>query len=522
MLNFLSPRWLLTGVLLNRDARWMRPHAWRFGFLMLLFFGLWTGSQEISRRTAPGLDLLSILTWMSGMGLCFWAVIGVGSVFRDEWLGNNWELLQLTGVSGFDLLLAKLIPTWMTAVSLLVLEIPCFLLCITLGGLTRLHVAAVVWQLGWMFLVTSSLTVLSAAMTRNSWLIVLWAGCLLLGYQWLCWFFELMIIAIVQGGPPTQGVPTFPLANWPTEFRRIFSAAFSGPVIGWTALIHAGTVAWALRSAAKFLKERMTASNDSPPLEETPPEGEVHQSDVPVWRPSGPLPRITGNAIEWKDFHFTLGGNDMLRGKWIMISVGAAVFTLLVLPLLLAASPGGDALPCIFLFVVFLVVAPMASLVHLANRLWVQEIRERTLEGLLILPLSAREIVLAKLRAFARMCVPEAVLYFLQLLVMIVLSHQTGAWHIAQLFVAMLLSIPLVVCTDAAWRLVPTGLSGLGSRTLLAGMTLGAWIFSGLVAGLIDPVAGLIVFAVLVPFLCSAAITIAADALGNPTTELVN
>ena len=42
------------------------------------------------------------------------------------------------------------------------------ILVLTLGGVTRLQVAAVVWQLMWFFLVGSSLTVLAASLSRRT------------------------------------------------------------------------------------------------------------------------------------------------------------------------------------------------------------------------------------------------------------------------------------------------------------------------------------------------------------------
>ena len=138
-----SPRWLLAGVLLNRDARRVHPHLWRGGFLLLLWIAFGGASSGFSYSAAPGLRLLESLGWVSAFGLVALAVLGVGNLFRDEWVGNNWDLLQITGVSGFDLLLAKLVPTWLTALSLLLLEIPCLLLCVTLGGEIKSQVTVI-------------------------------------------------------------------------------------------------------------------------------------------------------------------------------------------------------------------------------------------------------------------------------------------------------------------------------------------------------------------------------------------
>ena len=49
-----AARWLLAGVLLNRDARWIGPHLWRFAFLVLLFLALWSASFDVLRRPRRG------------------------------------------------------------------------------------------------------------------------------------------------------------------------------------------------------------------------------------------------------------------------------------------------------------------------------------------------------------------------------------------------------------------------------------------------------------------------------------
>jgi hypothetical protein len=530
--RFSSARWQLVGVMLNRDARWIGPHLWRFAFLVVLFLGLWSASSSILNRTAPGLEILKSLTSWSAFGLIALATAGVGSLFRDEWLGNNLELVQLTGISGFDLLVAKLIPLWLTGLSLLFLEIPVFLLCVTLGGVTPIQVAAVIGQLLWLFMVASSVTVMTAALFRRPLTIVICALVLFFFYCVATWLFiDLAIIIVTSswtpagGTMPRRGVGGSNVAavNWFAEFDRIFTSGFSGPVLSWPALVHLAAMGVFLYSASRTLKERMSRPREEISVEETAPEGTAHQSLIPVWRPNYRIPTIVGHPIEWKDYHFTLGGDEMMTGKWGLILLGIAFVTIIGVPMVMAADGArGDFGPCLALIMIFAVVAPLANMVHMANRLWLQEIRERTLESLIILPISAKDIIHAKLRTFARMCAPETVLYLAEFGVILAASWLSGAWEMCWTFLGLMLSIPMIVCTDAAWRLIPRTWDGLAPRGLLAGSVLSAWMICIVFSVFGLPVIGLTLLGGLAVVISRLAINIAADALGNRAGELVD
>jgi hypothetical protein len=512
---FSATRWLLAGVLLNRDARSLTPHLWRGAFLVALFLAFWGESHGLSRRAAPGLAMLETLTWVSAVGLLALAVVGVGNVFRDEWLGNNWELLQITGVSGFDLLLAKLIPTWLTAASFLLLEIPCFLLCVTLGGVTPLQVGAVVWQLTLVFLTVSSITVLVASGIHKS-------GSILITVAFLMFAVHIAdlicdrIVSEVLFGSATAG-SKFPRASFVAEFERIFSSGYAGPVFGWPGLFHAATVCGCLVLAVKILRMHMAEPREELSVEETAPEGQAHQTTIPVWRPNYKVPRCEGNAIEWKDYHFTLGGDDMMNGK-SFVTAG----TLFIMSVLLAVTIQGDlrASGLLVLMTILAILGVIGSLAFSAQRLWVQEIREQTLSGLVMLPVDAKDIIHAKLRVLWRMSLPESIMFLVLLLGIAWFSLLEREWIACKFFVGLLISIPMVVCTDAAWRFLPQTWAGFEPRTKLASMNLIAWILSGSVAVFVSPLLGLALLAILVPPICHLAIDIAADWLQNHAGEL--
>lgn len=513
---FSATRWLLAGVLLNRDARSVTPHLWRGAFLIALFLAFWGESHGLSRRAAPGLAMLQTLTFVTAFGMVALAILGVSSLFRDEWLGNNWELLQITGISGFDLLLAKLIPTWLTAASLLLLEIPCFLLCITLGGLTLMQVWAVIWQLVWLFLVVSSIAVMVASEYPKSWIVI--PLCLLAFFFYQCVGLAIDATMLVVFQRKSFAGSDLPCVVFGTEFNRIFTSGFAGPVFSWPALVHLSTSIACLSISSLSVREKMSRSDEERSVEETAPEGQAHQTTIPVWRPNYKVPRCAGNAIEWKDYHFTLGGDEMMNGKWAIFA--CTLFVMGVLGLIAIGNHQGEIISLLVLLIVLAILGVIGSLAFSAQRLWVQELRERTLSGLVMLPVDAKDILHAKLRVLWRTSLPESIMFLVLLLGIAWFSLLAREWIGCSFFVGLLISIPMVVCTDAAWRFLPQTWAGFGPRTKLASMNLIAWGLSGSVAVLVSPLVGLVLLAIVVPPICRASIDIAAGWLQNHAGEL--
>jgi hypothetical protein len=312
--------------------------------------------------------------------------------------------------------------------------------------------------------------------------------------------------------------------NWFAELGRIFSSGFSGPVIGWPALVHFAAIAMILRTAGRTLKSRMATPREELDVEETAPEGAAHHSLIPIWRPNYFVPRIAPHqdAIEWKDYHFTLGGADMMNGKWALAFGAMTMLALIGIPAAISAWAGepNGLFSCLGFLMLITVVGPLANLVYMANRLWMQEIRERTLGSLMLLPMTAKEIIHAKLRTFARMCLPEIILYAVQLAIVAGICAAVRVWAPLCLFLGLLLSIPMIVCTDAAWRLIPRGLTGIRARTGLVLSVMGAWLISLALGCGGTPFIGVILLAGCVPFVCRFAIDIAAEALASHAGEL--
>jgi|GEM_PF-3562626 len=516
-----SPRWQLTGVLLNRDARRLGPHVWRLACLVALWSAFALASSNMLRTAAPGLVILKSLTFVSAVGLVAWAIFGIGSLFRDEWIGNNLDLVQLTGVSAFDLLVAKLIPMWLTAASLLLLEIPCLQLCVTLGGVTPIQVWAVVWQLSWLFLVVSVMTVSLSTRFRSPGVIAVLSVMFAVLYCVVTFVlidlpFKVFAISVLN--QPTGMENSVSAASFPMQFALIFGSRFTGPIINWQSGIHFLLVAGILRLSAWILRHKLSVSRDVPPLEEMSPAGQAHRANLKVWRPSYVVPAITGNAIAWKDYHFTLGGREMQNRKWLLLAISLPVLALVAVMLVMEWAYDWN--PLLALMLVIAVLTPVGSLAFMAQRLWLQEIREQTLEGLVLLPYTGHEILLAKLSVLIKMSLPELVLYLAVLGFLGFCGWREQDWTLFGSVAWLVVSLPMVVCTDAAWRFLPPSWAGFPPRTQLGSMNLSVWIISGCVAYFVSLFAGLLLLALLVTLASRSAIEIGAYWLENHAGEL--
>uniref|UniRef100_A0A7C2P0J3 Uncharacterized protein n=1 Tax=Schlesneria paludicola TaxID=360056 RepID=A0A7C2P0J3_9PLAN len=493
---FSSSRMQLTSVLVRRDARLLRPHITRGLLVLALWFVAWQFADQAWRQAA-GRDLLAALTFYSALGLVLAATLGFTSVFTDDWTASNLDLLRITGLSAFDLILAKSIPHAITAATLIVIQLPFALVCVTLGGVTLVQIAALAVELAVLFLLASGCAVICGVQVSAGGLSPKWArvlAFLLLGFLLFLLGVTDQMLAEVAWAP--RGVPRgaaraavdVPWLNPVSELRRILSSGFRGPPVNWTLLAHAAGTAIAFGIAGASLRSRWhVAGEDNSPTEPQPAELEA----PPLWRPVVPPPRCTGNAIAWKEYYFTLGGDEMMNGKWgLMLFLSPLLLFMLVGPAL-DANIWGFAVLAEFV----VIVGAVGSLNYTARRLWQTEIQERTLWGLAVLPLSAEEILRAKLASLAWVSIPEMIVLSVATLLPLLHGSMAGTALIGGMFA----SLPLVVCTDAGWRFIPASWEGLTARAKLVGVVVATWSLAGLLGGFVHPLAGLATIVLTVP-----------------------
>ncbi len=285
-----------------------------------------------------------------------------------------------------------------------------------------------------------------------------------------------------------------------TECVRVLDSRFVGPIASWPVLPHLLTCAGLLVVTRRWMAwnwERAVDRMPSPSVSEEQPK-----QPQPLWRPALPPPRCSGNPIVWKDYYFLSGGDEMQYGKWLFLLVPLTP-NLVWLWMGLGSSQGLRASGIVFAVIGFFsIFAAIGVITFTAQRLWQMEIQERTLGSLALLPWAAWDIITAKLRVLALVSVQEMVIFAATLLGLLWYRQWLGAGLLA----ALLLSLPMIVCTDAAWRFIPRTWEGLTSRGKLVGAPIVAWSLGGILAYFAHPLAGLAMLAVCVPFVCWVAL----------------
>lgn len=491
-----SARWELARVLLNRDARQLTPHEFRLGALLLLFLFVVLPASQSTTVGAPGLGVLRSIVICAAVWVIAAGMAGFISLLNDEWTGYNLELLRLTGMSAADLVWAKGIPQLATVASGVVLSFPMALLSVTLGGVALVQVGAIYVQLLVLISLVAVSSLLAGTLLKDLANARIMAVGLMVAYGLCTLGADLFVFQTMNfRTPPTQ--PQWCLL---TECVRVLDSRFVGPIASWPVLLHLMAGAGLLVVTRRWMAwnwERAADQMPSPTVSEEQPK-----QPQPLWRPALPPPRCSGNPIVWKDYYFLSGGDEMQYGKWLFLLVPLTP-NLVCLWMGLGDSRGLRVSGVVFVVIGFFsIFAAIGVITFTAQRLWQTEIQERTLGSLALLPWEPWDMITAKLRVLALVSAQEMVIFAATLLGLLLYRQWIGAGLLA----ALLLSLPMIVCTDAAWRFIPRTWEGLTSRGKLVGAPVVAWSLGGLAAYFAHPLAGLAMLAVCVPFVCWIAI----------------
>lgn len=496
-----SARWELAQVLLNRDARQLTPHLCRLGALLLLFLFVVLPASQSTTVGAPGLGVLRSIVICAAVWVIAAGMAGFVSLLNDEWTGYNLELLRLTGMSAADLLWAKAIPQLATVASGVMLSFPMALLSVTLGGVALVQVGAIYVQLLVLISLVAVSSLLAGTLLKDLANARIMAVGLMVAYGLCTLGADLFVFQTMNfRTPPSQ--PQWCLL---TECVRVLDSRFVGPIASWPVLLHLMTGAGLLVVTRRWMAwnwERAADQMPSPTVSEEQPK-----QPQPLWRPALPPPRCSGNPIVWKDYYFLSGGDEMQYGKWAVMSLPASVTGAALLSHFYTSIDRThslqNAIDGVLSMTAFLsIFAAIGVITFTAQRLWQTEIQERTLGSLALLPWEPWDMITAKLRVLALVSIQEMVIFAATLLGLLLYRQWIGAGLLA----ALLLSLPMIVCTDAAWRFIPRTWEGLTSRGKLVGAPVFAWSLGGLAAYFAHPLAGLAMLAVCVPFVCWIAI----------------
>jgi ABC-type transport system involved in multi-copper enzyme maturation permease subunit len=128
---------------LRIDSRLLRTHLFRFLFALLLLGGLFWAHMRSLWVGAPGLAFFQPITWLNFVFVTLAGISFFATAITEEKDEATLGLLKMAGINPVALLLGKSTSRLITALLVLVVQIPFTLLATTLGGVTHGQVFAV-------------------------------------------------------------------------------------------------------------------------------------------------------------------------------------------------------------------------------------------------------------------------------------------------------------------------------------------------------------------------------------------
>lgn len=127
---------------MQMDARMLRTHLFRLGFVALIYGSLLVAQLQAMGRGAPGLYFLQGIVYLNALFITMAGVSFFSSAITEEKEENTLGLLQMAGIGPMSVLLGKSTSRLIQAFMLLLVQFPFTLLSITLGGVTMQQVLA--------------------------------------------------------------------------------------------------------------------------------------------------------------------------------------------------------------------------------------------------------------------------------------------------------------------------------------------------------------------------------------------
>lgn len=380
---------------LRMDARLARGHL-----LRLLFAGFIYGSLISVQITslsfgAPGLKLFGLLIWLNMACISLAGVGFFATAITEEKEEDTLGLLKMAGLNPVSILLGKSTSRLLSALLLLLVQLPFVLLAITLGGVTLTQVAAAYCSLAAFLVLAANLGLVCSVCCRRGGSAAFANTLLLAGYfggEWILTETQGALVllgwappksAIVQWLETAAGlmgrlsisnrlseVMTTGFADTPVGFQVVGSLAASAVCFG---------IAWA--SFDYFTREGRSGVSR---VESVLQLRWLHR------RKRGTFGRAWNRALAWKDFHFVTGGKLLFIGKLVAygLIVGLILYLQRMSVILLSAG--------LETALVAMLAAVVIEACIYASRTFHDEWREHTLPLLLMLPLSTARIAWLK------------------------------------------------------------------------------------------------------------------------------
>lgn len=464
---------------LRVDARLMRTHLFRLLFVGFICVNLaWAQALSVAMG-APGLQFFMQIAYLNFVFISLAGVSFFATAITEEKEEDTLGLLKMAGVSSLAILLGKSTSRLLSAVLLLLVQLPFTLLAITLGGVTMLQILAAYFSLGayMVFLANAGLlsSVICSRSRRACSLMVLFLIALLPGP----WIGTSILDAGVQTGRWSSanflvagGQALCGFLQEATVLHRITSIMFTGfddSLLG-TQVVSNLIAAALLFFMAWAVFERCTrdlASSTSPVrglvfkgagLRRFLARGGVW-SDALVWFLGGG--RVWRQALIWKDFHFVAGGPVMLAAKFLLYGTIVACLGYLNSSegaLRFAENLGGQTMAA-----AITVLAIEMSIY--ASRIFHEEMKWKTLSTMMMLPLSTITIAWSKVAGCTLGLIPGVCCFFVGYWIHPSGGHEVGdalsemgTWFSFLYFIAFL-HIVAFLSLILKWGALPLGIA---------------------------------------------------------------
>lgn len=365
----------------------------RGGVSVFVLFALFSVSFANSWGGAPGRTFFTSITVLQAIAITLAGVTYFASAIAEEKEEQTLGLLRMTGLNPLAVVLGKSTSRLCGALLLLAAGFPFTVMAVTFGGISLGQIVAAYCSLTAYTFLLCNIALLGSVIMRHV------AGASA---------FTALVLGLLLGGGPLLNALS---RQWPAlkawegmlwdstiiaRLEEILTTGFMGAPIGWQvgSNVLLGVIFFLLAWAAfgRFCDRAATGSVAG---------GEVVRSGIGTWL--GRPPRITGDALTWKDYHFMCGGRLGMRARGVLY--GAAVLGALYMAIF---QPGmdGDKRLLLHSLVAFIFSLDVGGM---AGRIFRVEIRDQTLSTLGVLPCTMREIAVRKVRAFLIAAVPGGI-----------------------------------------------------------------------------------------------------------------
>lgn len=366
---------------LRIDARSRSTHLIRLALIGFAYFNFCMASASAELFSAPGLRYFSSLAHLD---IFFISLFGIGyfsTTITEEKEEDTLGLLLMAGISPIGILAGKMGARFCQAASLLLIQIPLMLLCVTLGGITPEQIWAATISLLAFLSFVAGIGLFSSTIAKNS------RQAAALVFLGLISYFSLIpFIWEVLFTDNTSEPPQLPTDHLTVFYRisRVLRSGFHESV--WSAQVFFDFGVGFLFCVLSWLLFGVTSRA---PSSESHSRGLVSRRRGRFRFPAGP---VWDNPFAWKDFYFVSGGFGMVIVRVLFYLLAGFAITY---PF--STSRGAGLYVwlglCTFIW-------PLDLAINWARSME-QEVRLQTLASLVMLPQDTNKIIYSKLAGAA-------------------------------------------------------------------------------------------------------------------------